>query len=309
MKVLLAIDGSLYSKMAIRTLEAFQLPSQTEVTVMTVVPEYTFLKGITLDKVWSSPSSRKRMQEKKAEHILRNPVQSFTNGGLKVESLVRWGNPAQEVLNVIHEKQVDLVVIGAKGTGNPAQFPLGSVAQKVMKHADCSVLLAREKTNMFRWILVAIDGSQDSDAAIKFLLELPLTQQSEIILLTCLQSYSSSFSKMSSLDLKSHTNVLIELQANEEREARKLINKNKKLFQDKGYKVTSLIPKGEPAEELLASANTLYPDLIALGAKGLTGIEDFMLGNVSQRVARFSRYSVLIGRSKRGKKRYSQEKP
>jgi len=36
--------------------------------------------------------------------------------------------------------------------------------------------------------------------------------------------------------------------------------------------------------------------LIALGAKGLTGIEAFMLGSVTQRVARFSRYSVLIVR-------------
>jgi nucleotide-binding universal stress UspA family protein len=37
--------------------------------------------------------------------------------------------------------------------------------------------------------------------------------------------------------------------------------------------------------------------LVALGAKGLTGIEAFLLGSVAQRVARFSRYSVLLARA------------
>lgn len=155
-------------------------------------------------------------------------------------------------------------------------------------------------------ILLAMDGSNDSDAVATFLLELPLPQQSAVILLTSLQSYSAALSKIVPLDLETNQRILAELQANEERETRKLLHKTKKQFQDKGYRVSSLVPRGEPAEEILASADTLYPDLIALGAKGLTGIEAFLLGSVSQRVARFSRYSVLIGRPERGKKGYSK---
>ena len=306
MKILLALDGSLYSEMVIQTVKALQLPSETEVTVMTVVPEYTFLGGITLDILRGGSSVRKETQQQKAAELLRNPAQSLTANGLKIESLVRWGNPAEEILNATHEKQVDLVVIGAKGMGDPARFPLGSVAQKVVKYADCSVLLAREKTAMFRRVLLAMDGSKDADAVATFLLELPLPRRSEVILLTSLQSHSASLSKMLSFDLENNRQTLAELQVNEEREARKLLNKTKKQFQDKGYEVSLLVPRGEPAEEILASADTLYPDLIALGAKGLTGIEAFLLGNVAQRVARFSRYSVLIGRSHRGKKGYGK---
>lgn len=51
MKILLVVDGSSYSNMAIRMLQALQLPSHTKVRAMTVVPEHTFLGGITLGKL------------------------------------------------------------------------------------------------------------------------------------------------------------------------------------------------------------------------------------------------------------------
>jgi nucleotide-binding universal stress UspA family protein len=43
-------------------------------------------------------------------------------------------------------------------------------------------------------------------------------------------------------------------------------------------------------------ADTLYPEIIALGASGQTRIAAFHMGDVAQRVARFSRNSVLIVR-------------
>lgn len=51
MKILLVVDGSSYSEAAARMLEALRLPVQTEVTILTVVPETTFLGGITLDVI------------------------------------------------------------------------------------------------------------------------------------------------------------------------------------------------------------------------------------------------------------------
>ena len=50
MRILLVVDGSSYSDMATKMLEALWLSSRTEVTVLTVVPEHTFLGGITLGK-------------------------------------------------------------------------------------------------------------------------------------------------------------------------------------------------------------------------------------------------------------------
>jgi nucleotide-binding universal stress UspA family protein len=300
MKILLAVDGSPYSEMATKTLKALQLPSHTEVTVMTVVPEHTFLGKITLTMLIGGDAARElahKAQEQKAMELLKGPVETLQASGVKVESLVRWGKPAEEIIKRAHEIGAHLVVIGASGTGDSPRFPLGSVAHKVMKYADTSVLLVREATTAMRRVLIATDGSKYSDEVAQFLLDLPLPHKSQVFVVTALQSHIAALMKTPTMDLETNQQLLAELRAAEEKVARSLMANSKKRFLEKGYEVSSMVLRGEPAQEILMVAETLTPDLIALGAKGLTGTEAFLLGSVSQRVARFARYSVLIGRA------------
>jgi len=302
LKVLLAVDGSEYMGMAVKTIKALQLRGKTELTIMTVVPEHTFLGGITLRRVMGNDAARERAhqaQDKKAATLLQESVDLLGSGGMNVETLVARGNPAEQIIGQAHETHADLVVIGAKGVTNSARFPLGSVAQKVMKYAGTSVLLIREATKRVKRVLLATDGSKYSDAAARFLISLPLPQQSRVILVTTLQSHVAALLKMPTLDIETNRRILEGLRAAEEEAARSLMAKTVKQFRAKGYEVESLVLHGEPAAEILAVARTLNPDLVAVGAKGLSGIESFLLGSVAQRVARFSRYSVLIVRAPR----------
>ena len=302
MRILLVVDGSPYSEMAIKMLRALQLSPQTEVTVMTVVPEHTFLGGITLNMLRGPAGARERThkaQEHKATELLQKPVKTLRATGLEVESLVCWGRPAEEIIKTARTMGAELVTIGAKGVDDPERFPLGSVAQKVMKYADTSVLLVREKTTNIRRILLATDGSSHSEVVARFLLDLPLPRKSHLFLVTVLQAHIAALVKMPTLDLETNRKLLEELQEKEESAARSLMAKTRRQFQEKGYEVTSMVLRGDPAEEILMAAETFNPELIALGAKGVTGIEAFLLGSVAQRVARFSRYSVLIARQPR----------
>jgi len=302
LKILLAVDDSPYSEKATHTLKAFKLTSRTEVKVMTVVPEHIFLGGITLHMFRGEAAARERTrkaQQRKAAELLQEPLEMLRASGAKVESLLCWGRPTEQIVKQAHEMRADLVVIGAKGAGDPERFPLGSVAQKVMKYADASVLLVREKTATIRRVLIATDGSKYSDDVVRFLLDLPLPRNSQVFLITALQSWSPALMKTYTMNLDTDQNILNELQAAEEERARGLMTNTRKQFQRKGYYTESLVLRGEPAEEILMAAKTLNPDLIAVGAKGLSGIENFLLGSVAQRVARFSSCSVLIGRAPR----------
>ncbi|MFC1977799.1 universal stress protein [Chloroflexota bacterium] len=104
MKILLALDGSSYSDMATKMVAALRLPSRTELTVLTVVPEHTFLGGITLRKI-RGVSSKKEAQEQKALELLQEPVQKLSTPKLRVETIVRWGDPAEEILKVSNASQ------------------------------------------------------------------------------------------------------------------------------------------------------------------------------------------------------------
>ncbi len=311
MKILLVVDGSPYSDLATRMLKAFRLSSRTEVTVMTVVPEHTFLGGITLGKLRDA-SVKKETQQQKALDLLQDAVQTLGTGRLKVEGVVHWGNPAKEILKLVEESGSSLVVMGAKGLADPLVFRLGSVAQTVMRHARASVLLVREKsattsqalptkrkTATIARVLLATDGSKYSDMVTQFLLDLPLLRQSQVIVMTALQSHLAAWVKTPTLDFQTNQEILARLQAAEESEARKITAKVEKQFQTKGYKTTSVVVMGGAAESILSAAEKYKPDIVALGSKGLTGIELLLLGSAAERVARYAHCSVLIGRAPR----------
>jgi len=307
MKVLLVVDGSSYSIMATEMVESLRLPAQTEITVMTVVPEHTFLGGINFAKLRGA-SPKKDAQQQKALELLQQPAQTLGASKLKVDSVVRWGNPAEEILKASDKSGASLVVIGAKGLTDPLSFRLGSVALTVMKHAKASVLLVRhtaaitdqasppKKKTAIKRVLLATDGSKNSEMVADFLLNLPLPRNCEVIVITALQSHLSAWMKTPTLDFQANQELLARLQAAEESEARKITAKSENQFKTKGYKTASVVLRGGAAESILAAAKEYKPDIIALGSRGLSGIEFLLLGSVAERVTRYANCSVLIGR-------------
>ncbi len=311
MKMLLVVDGSSHANMATEMLGALHLPARTEVTVLTVVPEHTFLGGVTLRKLRGN-SSKKEAQRQKALELLQAPVQTLSTHKFNVETLVKWGNPAEEILKVSSKSGADLVVMGAKGLTDSLSFRLGSVAQTVMKHAKTSVLLVRPKqagtdraistgkeTATINRVLLATDGSKHSGMVTKFLLGLPLPRRSEVIVITALHSHLVAWVKTPTLDFQTNQELLARLQAAEESEAQKITTKAERQFQTKGYKAASVVIRGGTAESILSAAKEYKPDIIALGSRGLGGIEPLLIGSVAERVARYANCSVLIGREAR----------
>jgi nucleotide-binding universal stress UspA family protein len=315
MKILLVTDGSSCSDMATQMLKELRLPAKTEVSFLTVVPEPTFLGGITLDVIRGTSQSRekaKQEQQRMATQLLERTSQTLGECKLNIETLVRWGNPAEVILSEAEEGKASLIVMGAKGLSDPLSFRLGSVALKVMKYANTSVLLVRQKatttieepckkskiTTLNR-VLLATDGSKHADEVIKFLLELPLPRQTEVIAITALHSHLETWMRTPTLDFQTNQELLEKIRTAEEAEARKITKKAEKQLRDNGYKTASAVIRGGAGECILAAAKEYHPDIIALGSRGLTGIESFLLGSVAERVARYANCSVLIGRSPR----------
>ena len=92
MKILLVVDGSSYSEMAAKMLDTLRLLAKSEVTILTVIPEATFLGGITLDVIRGTSEARQKAQEEqqqKATELLQRMAQTYNiEGKLKVETKV-----------------------------------------------------------------------------------------------------------------------------------------------------------------------------------------------------------------------------
>jgi nucleotide-binding universal stress UspA family protein len=63
--------------------------------------------------------------------------------GVRLSTELRTGHPAQEILAAARSHQADLIVLGHSGRSGAWGRFLGTTAEKVSRHAECSVLIVR----------------------------------------------------------------------------------------------------------------------------------------------------------------------
>ena len=144
-KIIIAYDGSVASKRAVEmALECSN--KDDELTLLTVIPaelaESSFTKmllpTIDLSSVVKSGSFKDRAIE-----TLNKVVAEIENNVKKVNVVVESGDPADEILMSAKKHEADIIVLGYKGYGKEGRFLLGSVTDKVVRHAGVSVLVVR----------------------------------------------------------------------------------------------------------------------------------------------------------------------
>ena len=144
-KMLVAYDGSDASKKAIEMVKKCA-NKDDEVTLLTVVPaelsESSFTKmllpTIDLSNIVKSGSFKD-----KATESLNKIVKDIEYNVEKVNVAVEDGDPADEILITAKKADADIIVLGYKGYGKEGRFLLGSVTDKVVRHASVSVLVVR----------------------------------------------------------------------------------------------------------------------------------------------------------------------
>ena len=67
------------------------------------------------------------------------------DAGVEGESTIVHGVPWREIVEAARAAKVDLIIMGTRGRTGLQHILLGSVAERVVRHAPCSVLVARER--------------------------------------------------------------------------------------------------------------------------------------------------------------------
>lgn len=146
---------------------------------------------------------------------------------------------------------------------------------------------------MFRNILVAIDESPQSAAALDLALELGKTLKSRITLVHALDPAAIA----STADDAGAASVM-EIELDELQSAGKeLLEATSQRVRDAGLEVESIVRDGIPAQTILDTATRANCDLIVMGTHGRHGIERFFIGSCAEQVLRESPVPVLVKRS------------
>ena len=78
-----------------------------------------------------------------AEHVLARCAKKAEEQGVQVAYEAHEGDPAEVIIEVAEREKADLIVVGNKGMTGTRRFFLGSVPNKVLHHAPCSVMVVR----------------------------------------------------------------------------------------------------------------------------------------------------------------------
>lgn len=146
MRILLATDGSEYSKTAVDEIAQRPFPKGSEVRVLAVFELPTFpiavpWAGVDFD---DEVQKQAQAQARKAVKTAARKLRAGKEGAkLKVETKVAAGSPKQAILDEAEAFNADLIVLGSHGGGRIERFLLGSVSLAVVTHAKCSVEIVR----------------------------------------------------------------------------------------------------------------------------------------------------------------------
>ncbi|SDI74323.1 universal stress protein [Natribacillus halophilus] len=106
--------------------------------------------------------------KKDAEELLENCREKAELQGIEdVQTVLRSGNPRSDIPKALaSEFGVDLLIAGGSGLNSVERMIIGSVTEASMRRAPCDVLTVKTQNNEYQNILVAVDGSTQSEQAL-----------------------------------------------------------------------------------------------------------------------------------------------
>lgn len=150
-RILVPLDGSTFAEQALPHALEIARAADAELHLLTVVPT---LDNQTMAVVDLYPMYVYRSfmvdQSQEMERLqadlrayLEQLCQRAASAGVRAEPVLRFGQPAEEIIGYAHEAGCDLIVMSTHGRSGLGRWVYGSVADKVLRGADIPVLLVR----------------------------------------------------------------------------------------------------------------------------------------------------------------------
>ena len=134
-KILVPLDGSECAEIVLPKVEKLATDLKASIALLRVAYAHTF-PGV-------DPTEAEVKVVREAEEYLRKIEERLKAKGFKVDSHVRYGNDADEILDHAAQKDIDFIAMTTHGRSGVKRFLLGSVAEKILRHSPKPIFLFR----------------------------------------------------------------------------------------------------------------------------------------------------------------------
>jgi nucleotide-binding universal stress UspA family protein len=197
MKILIAYDGSSFADDALKELHRAGLHAEADAMILSVAePVSSFeamgagLRGFRAEVAEFDPARQLEQARALAQRAGEQVGQQFP--GWRVSTEAVEGPPAADVIRKAKEWGADLIVTGSQGLSRLSQLLIGSVSKKIATEADCSVRISRRsgvEQDAPARIVIGVDGSSGSSAAVKAVAARAWPKESEVRLVTSVEPF------------------------------------------------------------------------------------------------------------------------
>jgi len=133
-KILVGFDGSEGSEQALNR-AILLIDEFGELILLAVIPTPS-------DKAFVDKEMYQRIK-KKAENMIDNVIADLGEHDFAIAGIVEEGDPAAKIIDLANRFNVELIVLGSKGTSELGGYTIGSIANKVVQYAYKPVMVVR----------------------------------------------------------------------------------------------------------------------------------------------------------------------
>ena len=135
--ILVPTDFSTFAEHALQEALTIATRDKAHVLLLHVLPFLTF----TWADEWSlaRPQFEEKLQSDAEQELQKIAAQQT----VPIETCVLWGDPAMTICDVAKTRPCELIVMSTHGRTGLAHVFIGSVAERVVRYAPCTVLVVR----------------------------------------------------------------------------------------------------------------------------------------------------------------------
>ncbi len=304
MKILIAYDGSRCAEAAIDDLARAGLPETGEALIASVAeiwlpPEGDSDNDPALEKLVAHHREKGRRALAEVQTFVAHAESRARSilPGWTIETRATYGSPSWELLSIADEINPDLIIVGSQGQTALGRLLLGSISQKVVTEAKCSVRVARGRINVDESpirIAIGFDSSKGAQAAVGAVAQRNWPAGTEVQLVAVADGvHPTAIGRF----VPPISRAIDEVNNAERSWLEELASDSLEKLRAIGCAAELKVVDGNPKKKIIEEAEAWNADAIFLGANAFgSRLERFLIGSTSSAVAARAQCSVEVVR-------------